>query len=112
MTLWAQSPDGTNAAGAETRFVICCPDTLLPPTTPPTIRLYINDTTWIAGGITHPNPTLIAYITDSLGINLSPSPSAKNSKPPSMAGTSTSAPTTRPNATSPIKAESPTDSLI
>jgi hypothetical protein len=72
MTLWAQSPDGSSAAGAETRFVICCPDTLPPPTTPPTIRLYINDTTWIAGSITHPNPTLIAYITDSLGINLSP----------------------------------------
>jgi hypothetical protein len=72
MTFWAQSPDGSSAAGHESRFVVCCPDTLPPPTTPPTIRLYINDTTWISGGITHPNPILIAYISDSLGINLSP----------------------------------------
>jgi len=72
MTFWAQSTDGSSAAGHESRFVVCCPDTLPPPTTPATIRLYINDTTWISGGITHPNPTLIAYISDSLGINLSP----------------------------------------
>ena len=72
LTLWAQSNNGFSAAGSETRFVICCPDTAFVTTTPPTIRLYINDTTWISGGTTHPNPTLIAFISDSLGINLSP----------------------------------------
>ncbi len=72
LTLWAQSNDGFSAAGSETRFIVCCPDTALSRATPPTIRLYINDTTWISGGLTHPNPTLIAYLSDSLGINLSP----------------------------------------
>ncbi len=72
ITLWAQSQEGTSAAGSETRFVVCCPDTSLSLASPPTIRLFINDTTWISGGTTHPSPTLIAYLSDSLGINLSP----------------------------------------
>lgn len=71
VSLWAQAPDGRTAAGAETRFIICCPDTLPPNLPPPTIRLYINDTTWVSGSWTHPNPLLIAYLYDSLGINLS-----------------------------------------
>ncbi len=71
ITTWAQSPDGRSGAGSETRFVICCPDSTLASASPPQIRLYINDTTWVSGSWTHPNPTLLAYLSDSLGINLS-----------------------------------------
>ncbi|MCX8112227.1 MAG: type IX secretion system sortase PorU [Bacteroidia bacterium] len=71
ISVWAQSSEGYSAAGADTRFIVCCPDTTPPSLPPPTIRLYINDTTWIDGGWTHPNPLLIGYISDSLGINLS-----------------------------------------
>lgn len=71
LTIWAQSPDGRSGAGSETRFVVCCPDSIPPKTSPPQIRLYINDTNWVSGSWTNPNPTLIAYISDSLGINLS-----------------------------------------
>lgn len=38
--------------------------------TPPLIRLYIGDTNFRPGGITGPNPTLLALITDSAGINI------------------------------------------
>jgi len=71
ITLWAQSTDLRSAAGAENRFVVCCPDSSPPSTTPPTVRLYMNDTTWVHGGWTDPNPTLLAFLSDSLGINLS-----------------------------------------
>ncbi|MCS7163178.1 MAG: type IX secretion system sortase PorU [Bacteroidia bacterium] len=72
ISAWAQDEQGNAAAGAETRFILCCPDTTLQASSPPQIRLYIGDTTWVAGGWTDPNPLLLAYITDSLGINLSP----------------------------------------
>ncbi|MCX7606421.1 MAG: type IX secretion system sortase PorU [Bacteroidia bacterium] len=70
-SFWAQAGDGRTAAGAENRFVVCCPDSTLPPFSPPLIRLFINDTTWVSGSWTDPNPLLLAYLYDSLGINLS-----------------------------------------
>ncbi|RMF50470.1 MAG: hypothetical protein D6750_04805 [Bacteroidetes bacterium] len=72
VSLWAQASSGQTAAGSETRLVICCPDTLPPSLPPPTIRLFLNDTTWVNGGWTDPNPLLLAFLYDSLGINLSP----------------------------------------
>mgnify|MGYP000392141295 CR=1 FL=1 len=72
VSLWAQASTGQAAAGSETRLVICCPDTLPPSLPPPTIRLFLNDTTWGNGGWTDPNPLLLAFLYDSLGINLSP----------------------------------------
>ncbi|MCS7188537.1 MAG: type IX secretion system sortase PorU, partial [Bacteroidia bacterium] len=71
ISIWAQATDGRTAAGAESRFIVCCPDTLPPQLSPPHIRLYINDTSWVSGSWTHPNPLLIAFLYDSLGINLS-----------------------------------------
>lgn len=71
VSLWAQASDGRTAAGSESRFVICCPDTLPPNLPPPTIRLYINDTAWVNGSWVDPNPLLLAFVRDSLGINLS-----------------------------------------
>ncbi|TRZ73054.1 MAG: T9SS C-terminal target domain-containing protein, partial [Bacteroidetes bacterium] len=35
----------------------------------PAIRLFMNDTTFVSGGITNQNPNLLAYLTDSSGIN-------------------------------------------
>jgi hypothetical protein len=37
----------------------------------PEIQLYLNDTLFIQGGITHENPILIAHLADSSGINAS-----------------------------------------
>ncbi|MCX7651265.1 MAG: type IX secretion system sortase PorU [Bacteroidia bacterium] len=71
VSLWAQSSDGRSAAGAEHRFVICCPDTTLMGLRPPSVRVYINDSSWISGSWTPPDPLLIGLISDSLGINLS-----------------------------------------
>ncbi|MCS7296758.1 MAG: type IX secretion system sortase PorU [Bacteroidia bacterium] len=71
LSVWVQGRDGSSAAGAEHRFVICCVDTFPPSLPPPLVKLYINDTNWVEGGQTHPNPLLIGLIFDSLGINLS-----------------------------------------
>jgi hypothetical protein len=35
----------------------------------PEIRLFMNDTTFVSGGMTDQNPSLIAFLTDSSGIN-------------------------------------------
>ncbi|MDX1906927.1 MAG: type IX secretion system sortase PorU [Bacteroidia bacterium] len=35
----------------------------------PDVRLFINDTTWVSGGITSPNPYLYALVQDPSGIN-------------------------------------------
>lgn len=37
----------------------------------PEINLFINDTTFVSGGLTHENPTLLAFISDEHGINVS-----------------------------------------
>jgi hypothetical protein len=38
-------------------------------TTPPTVRMYMNDERWVPGGITNEAPTFIAILFDSSGIN-------------------------------------------
>lgn len=40
-------------------------------TTPPVIALYVGDTTFLPGGITNPNTTLVARLSDEHGINIS-----------------------------------------
>jgi len=40
-----------------------------PDTEGPTIKLYLNDTTFLPGGITNQNPVLLAFVSDSSGIN-------------------------------------------
>jgi hypothetical protein len=40
-------------------------------TTPPTLRVFMGDTTFINGGITNPNTTLVARLFDTNGINIS-----------------------------------------
>jgi len=36
---------------------------------PPVIDLFMNDSFFVSGGITDPNPTLLVYVTDNYGIN-------------------------------------------
>ncbi|MDR3297236.1 MAG: type IX secretion system sortase PorU [Prevotellaceae bacterium] len=38
-------------------------------TTPPSVRMYMNNEQWVPGGITNETPTLIAHLADSSGIN-------------------------------------------
>ena len=41
--------------------------------TPPRAQLYMDDTTFVAGGITGSNPTLLAHLSDTNGISITPS---------------------------------------
>lgn len=38
-------------------------------TTPPTVRLYMNDESFVSGGLTNASPILLAYLEDAHGIN-------------------------------------------
>jgi hypothetical protein len=73
MSLYAYDKDNKwDAAGAETDFVVgeSEPD---PPSdnAPPTIALYIGDTTFRNGGLASPDTRLLVRLSDSNGINLS-----------------------------------------
>jgi hypothetical protein len=46
-------------------------DNAVPDNDAPLVRLFMNDTTFINGGITTPNPTFLAKLTDDNGINVS-----------------------------------------
>lgn len=61
----------TDAAGADTGFVLVGNNTLPADTKGPDIRLFLNDTLFRNGGLTHESPLLIAYLSDSSGINTS-----------------------------------------
>lgn len=68
-----------DAAGADVDFVVGGehddPDS---DTNPPEITLYINDTSFIAGGITGPDVMLVGRLTDESGISTSNDPHGKN----------------------------------
>lgn len=61
----------TDAAGADTGFVLVGNNTVPADKTGPSIRLFLNDTLFRNGGLTHESPLLIAYLSDSSGINTS-----------------------------------------
>ncbi len=61
----------TDAAGADTGFILVGNNTLPVDTRGPNIRLFLNDTLFRNGGLTHETPLLIAYLSDSSGINTS-----------------------------------------
>lgn len=62
--------DHEDAAGAFTDFIIGGMDTTgIQDDESPRIELFMNDENFVNGGITHPNPTLIAKISDNFGIN-------------------------------------------
>lgn len=61
----------TDAAGADTGFVLVGNNTVPADKTGPAIRLFLNDTLFRNGGLTHENPLLLAFLSDSSGINTS-----------------------------------------
>lgn len=61
----------TDAAGADTGFVLVGNNTVPADKTGPAIRLFLNDTLFRNGGLTHESPLLMAYLSDSSGINTS-----------------------------------------
>jgi len=62
----------TQATGAFTNFIINGSENATNDDfTGPTVTLYLNDTTFTDGSLTNQNPTLLAFITDSSGINVS-----------------------------------------
>lgn len=68
----AQRSDNTNtqpAAGAIPIKIAANADNNTRDTTGPQINLYLNDTTFKNGGLTHENPVLIAKLFDTSGIN-------------------------------------------
>ncbi|MCS7074314.1 MAG: type IX secretion system sortase PorU, partial [Bacteroidia bacterium] len=56
--------------GCTKNVIVCCTDTTrLGNDNPPIVELFLNDTTWITGGVTDQNPLLLARIRDDRGIN-------------------------------------------
>ena len=69
LSYYAQT-DKTDAAGYCDEFIIGGIDTsVVIEETRPHIRLYINDTNFVNGGITDENPKLYAIISDEIAIN-------------------------------------------
>ncbi|MFW2475491.1 MAG: type IX secretion system sortase PorU [Sediminibacterium sp.] len=70
ISLYANS-NTTDAASADTGFVLIGNNQTPEDKIGPAIRLYLNDTLFRNGGLTHETPTLLAYLSDSAGINTS-----------------------------------------
>jgi hypothetical protein len=73
LSLYAEDPSqGIDAAGATTDFSIggSEPSPTIDTTTP-TLQAFIGDTTFVNGGITNPNTTLLVHLKDAGGINIS-----------------------------------------
>ena len=68
-----------DAAGANIDFVVGGEsDNFVPDNEPPQIFLFINDSSFVEGGITGPDILLVAKLTDESGISTSFSPEGKN----------------------------------
>jgi FlgD Ig-like domain len=64
------SNDTTDAGGCFQNLYFGGTDTLsAPDTTPPVVEVLINDSLWVDGGITNPEPALYARMRDASGIN-------------------------------------------
>ena len=69
ISYYAKTADD-DAAGAFTDFIIGGVDTTgIDDHESPVIELYMNDENFVNGGITNPNPVLIAKISDNFGVN-------------------------------------------
>ncbi|MEJ7645141.1 MAG: type IX secretion system sortase PorU [Chryseolinea sp.] len=63
---------GRDAGGSEDSFIIGGSEKeILPDITPPTMKLYMGDTTFQNGGVVLPNTTLLVKLEDLSGINIS-----------------------------------------
>lgn len=70
ISLYANS-NRTDAAGADTGFVLIGNNLAPEDKTGPVVRLFLNDTLFRNGGLTHETPVLLAYLSDNAGINTS-----------------------------------------
>lgn len=61
----------TDATGADTGFVLVGNNAVPTDKTGPSVKLFLNDTMFRNGGLTHETPLLLAYLSDSSGINTS-----------------------------------------
>jgi len=72
LSFYAQSNEGRDAGNADTTSQIGgSTSNLAADNTPPTIKLFMDDTTFASGGLTNSNTQLIAYLYDDNGINIS-----------------------------------------
>src|SRR6185369_4001731 len=70
INLYASADDQSEAIGAATNFIVGGQEpTPSPDGTPPFIKLFLSDTSFINGGTIGPNTQLFAQLTDDSGIN-------------------------------------------
>ena len=69
--IYATSDDGQYEASGNSEVVINAINSVLSDNTLPTAKLFINDTTFINGGISNENPYLIAQLVDDMGFDIS-----------------------------------------
>ena len=70
ISLYAFDPTKlTDAHGAQQQAIGGASSGGISDTTPPVIKLALNDSTFASGGLTNLNPTLLAYLRDESGIN-------------------------------------------
>ncbi len=70
LSFYAYTTDGTTATGAKTNFMVGGVESSPPPDiTPPVIRLFVSDTTFVNDGTVSPNTQLVALLSDNSGIN-------------------------------------------
>jgi len=71
ISLYASADDQTEAIGASTNFMVGGQEVApSPDNTPPLIKLFLSDTTFINGGTIGPNTQLVAQLSDDSGINI------------------------------------------
>jgi hypothetical protein len=71
-SFYAKSKQDVNALGFSTSFNVGGPEAPAgTDTTPPEVRLFLGDTTFLAGGIAAANTKLVAILNDVSGINIS-----------------------------------------
>ncbi len=74
LSFYAQSKDGRDAGNAYTDIQIGgSNDIIAADNTPPRIRLFMDDSTFVSGGLTNTNTHLVAKLYDENGINISSS---------------------------------------
>lgn len=75
LSAFAFDTDGDFANGASINNLIGgLEESPVADNTPPTIRLFVGDTTFIPGGVVGPNTKIVALLSDDHGINLSSDP--------------------------------------
>lgn len=72
ISLYAVLSDSLEASGFSDNIIIGgISNKIKPDNNPPEISLYLNDTTFVNGGITNENPIMLAKVSDESGINTS-----------------------------------------